>query len=297
MSDRPRRAPARGGDRPGAPPAPTRRTALAGAAALGLAGAARAPARRIASLNPCLDAILVRVADPAQVAALSHWSREPISSSVGAAEAARFPFTYETAEEIIALKPDLVLASRHTALATRNALTGLGIPMAFFGTPSSVAESLDQVRRIAELAGHPERGEAEVRRIEAALAAAAPPPGAAPVRALVYERNGFASGPHTLMDELLRRTGFSNAAVEYGYRRSADIPLDLVVTRPPKVLLSGETTPGEPSWGERVMRHPALQALRGRVRIIAFPVHLMNCGGPNIVEAAQRLAAARREVA
>ena len=99
------------------------------------------------------------------------------------------------------------------------------------------------------------------------------------------------------MDELLTRTGFANAAVDYGYVRSADIPLDLVVARPPQVLLSGETTPGEPSWGERVMRHPALEELRGRVRIVTFPVHLMNCGGPNIVDAVQRLATARRGLA
>jgi iron complex transport system substrate-binding protein len=277
------------------PRAPTRRAAVAGAAALGLAGAAPAPARRIVSLNPCLDAILVRVADPAQIAALSHYSRQPTTSSVAAPTAARYGFTYETAEEVIALKPDLVLASRHTATATRNALTGLGISVQLFTTPSSVRESLTQVQRIADLAGQPELGRAEVRRIEAALAAAAPAAGEPAVRALVYERNGFASGPGTLMDELLRRTGFRNVAVEYGYKRSADIPLDLVLTNPPQVLLSGETTPGAPSWGERIMRHPALKALQGRVRIVTFPVHLMNCGGPNIADAAARLSAARRK--
>jgi iron complex transport system substrate-binding protein len=275
---------------------PTRRAALAGAAALGLAGGARAPARRIVSLNPCLDAILVQVAEPSQIAALSHWSRQPGASSVGPV-ASRFRVTYETAEEVIALQPDLVLASDRTALATRNALATLRIPVELFSLPETVRDSLAQVRRIADLVGHPERGDAEVRRIEDALAAAAPPPGARPVRALVYQRNGFASGPHTLMDELLRRTGFRNALVDYGYTGSTDVPLDLVVTDPPQVLLSGETTPGEPSWGERVMRHPALRRLDGRVRVVTFPIHLMNCGGPNIVEAAARLSAARRGLA
>jgi len=273
----------------------TRRAAVIGAAALGL-GAARPHARRIVSLNPCLDAILVSVADPAQIAALSHYSREPQASSVGET-AKRFAFTYETAEEVIALSPDLVLASQHSAIATRNALARLGIPVEGFGTPESVADSLAQVERIAGLAGQPERGRTEVARIEAALAAAAPRPGERPVRALIYQRNGFASGPGTLMDELLRRTGFRNAATDYGATRSADIPLDQVVANPPEVLLSGETQPGAPSWGERVMRHPALQQLRGRVRMVTFPEHLMYCGGPNLIPAAERLAAARRLVA
>src|SRR6185312_13825127 len=111
-------------------------------------------------------------------------------------------------------------------------------------------------------------------RIEAALAAAEPPPGARPARALVFQRNGFSSGPGTLMDEMLRRTGFRNAAVDYGARRTTDIALDAVVADPPEVLLSGETLPGAPTWGERVMRHPALQQLRGRIRIISFPQRL-----------------------
>lgn len=275
---------------------PTRRAAVVGVAALGLIGAAPAPARRIVSLNPCLDAILLAVAERRQVAALSHYSRERGNSSIGDL-ARQFPFTYESAEEVISLSPDLVLASRHSSLATRNALTRLGVQVEAFSTPNSVPKSLEQVRRIAELAGQPERGRRAIARIEAALAAAAPAPGARPVRALVFQRNGFSSGPDTLMDELLRRTGFRNAALDYGSKRTTDISLDLVVSDPPDVLLSGEALPGAPTWGERVMRHPALDRLKGQVQIVSFPQHLMFCGGPNLVEAADRLAKARRLVA
>lgn len=275
---------------------PTRRAAVVGVAALGLIGAAPAPARRIVSLNPCLDAILLAVAERRQVAALSHYSRERGNSSIGDL-ARQFPFTYESAEEVISLSADLVLASRHSSLATRNALTRLGVQVEAFSTPNSVPRSLEQVRRIAELAGQPERGRRAIARIEAALAAAAPAPGARPVRALVFQRNGFSSGPDTLMDELLRRTGFRNAALDYGAKRTTDISLDLVVSDPPDVLLSGEALPGAPTWGERVMRHPALDRLKGQVQIVSFPQHLMFCGGPNLVEAADRLAKARRLVA
>jgi len=285
-------------DAPQGPTGATRRAAVIGLGAAGLAGAgpAPAPARRIVSLNPCLDAILVTVAEAAQIAALSHYSRQPGASSIGDL-ARRFAYTYETAEEVIALSPDLVLASRHSSVATLNALARLHIRVAEFSSPDSVVESLGQIRRIADLAGHPELGRAEIARIEAALAAAAPPPGSRPVRALVYQRNGFASGPNTLMDELLRRTGFHNVAADYGYKRSADVPLDQVLSDPPQVLLSGETLPGAPTWGERVMHHPALERLRGRIQIVNFPAHLMYCGGPNLIPAAERLAEARRAAA
>jgi iron complex transport system substrate-binding protein len=272
-----------------------RREMLAAGAAFALAAAAPAPApaRRVVSLNPCLDAALLAVADPAQVAALSHFSREEDASSVGAA-ALKFPFVYESAEEVIARSPDLVLASRHSSLATRNALRRLGVPVLLFSTPDTVAGSLDQMMRIASAVGRTARGRAERARIEAALAAAAPPPGTKPLTALVYQRGGFSSGPGTLMDELLTRTGFTNAIVRYGITRTRDVPLEQVVADPPQVLLRGVDYPGQPGWGERIMRHPALARVGPRMRIVTFPQRLMFCGGPNLIEAANLLAGVRR---
>ena len=70
----------------------TRRSALAAGAVVGLGGAATArEPRRVVSLNPCLDVILVHVADRAQIAAISHYSHEPSSSSIGPAGATLIP--------------------------------------------------------------------------------------------------------------------------------------------------------------------------------------------------------------
>ena len=270
-----------------------RREMLAAAGAWALIAAAPAPARRVVSLNPCLDAILVAVADPAQIAALSHFSSEVGASSVGAA-ARKFPFVYESAEEVVTLSPDLVLASRHSSLATRTALRRLGVPVLLFATPDTIDESLAQLMQVARAIGRPERGWAEVARIQAALAAAAPPPGTKPLTALVYQRTGLSSGPGTLMDELLHRTGFTNAIVRYGIRRTSNVPLEQVVADPPQVLLRGVKYPGQPAWGSRVMRHPALARIGPRMRIATFPERLMYCGGPNLVESATLLAGVRR---
>jgi len=275
---------------------PSRRAAIAGAAALGLAGAARAPAKRVVSLNPCLDANLVTLADPSQIAALSHFSQIEDSSSVPLAVARRYPFVYESAEEVMALAPDLVLASRHSSLATRNVLQRLGIRILLFKTPDSIAESFAQMLDVAAALGREPQARVAIARVEAALAAAAPPPGARPISALVYQRNGFSSGPGTLMDELLRRTGFTNAIVRYGITQTGNVPLENVVADPPQVLLRGVPHPGQPGWSDRVMTHPALTAVGSKMRVVTFPERLMYCGGPNLVEAATRLAAARRRV-
>jgi iron complex transport system substrate-binding protein len=257
------------------------------------AGARGAP-RRVVSLNPCLDAILLDVADRSQIAALSRYSRQPGQSAVWA-RARRYPSTSGSAEELAALRPDLVLISGMGASALTGVLPRLGIPAANFGVPSSVAQSEAQVRRVAGLVGHPDRGEALVARIEAALAAAAPPPGSPRLSALVYVDKGFASGPGTLMDELMWRAGFDNAVRRYGFTRSADVPLELVVADPPQVLLAGRLVPGEPTWADRVISHPALAAVAKRMKRETFPQTLLFCAGPVIIPALQALSAARRD--
>ena len=74
--------------------------------------AARLP--RIVSINPCIDAVLMQVADPAQIAGISHYSQDPRATSIPLALADRFHATSGTAEEVVALRPDMVLTGPHT---------------------------------------------------------------------------------------------------------------------------------------------------------------------------------------
>jgi len=260
-----------------------------------LAAPARAIPQRVVSLNPCLDQILVAVADRSQVAALSHYARDPQASSI-AEVAKRYPQTFESAEEVMMLRPDLVLASRHSAPATREALTRLGVVYEPFSVPNTVKASLAQITRIAALVGHPDRGAALIARIDAALAAGVKPPGAKPVTVLVFQPRGFAAGDGTLMNEMLTRAGFVNVAPRYGIRQWGDVSLERLIADPPQLLLSGETAPGAPTWAERIVNHPALAAIAGRLHRAVLPERLLYCGGPSLIETAGILAAARRSV-
>jgi iron complex transport system substrate-binding protein len=274
-----------------------RRDLLAGALSVGAwpTGAAEAAPRRIVSLNACLDVMLVHLADRRQIAALSHYAREPQGSTI-AAVAKTLPSIWESAEEVISIQPDLVLASRHSAPATRNALQRLGVPVERFSVPKTVAESRDQVSRVARLVGRPARGEALLARIDAALAAARPPVGTRALTALIYQPNGFSPGPGTLADELMTLAGFENVARRYGLKTWGNVPLERVLADPPEVLLVGEVSPGARSWADRVMTHPALKALDGRLRQARVPERLLYCGGPVLIETAAALAQAHRHL-
>lgn len=259
-----------------------------------LAGCSAAPAPphplRLVSINPCVDAVLAKVADPATIAGISHYSQDPRATSVPLDWARRFVATSGTAEEVVALAPDVVLTGPHVAPATIAALKRMNIRIETFAVPDTVAESEEQVRRIAAIAGRPARGDA----LAARMAAAAAPVGGTPVPALIWQGGGLVPGTGTLPDELLARAGFRNMSATYGLKRWDVLPLEYLVAAPPRVLLSvGRTASSE----DRMTSHPAMRRLAGRIAVATYPDRLMNCGGPTIIDAMARLRAIRRGVA
>ncbi|AOL95176.1 ABC transporter substrate-binding protein [Porphyrobacter sp. LM 6] len=237
----------------------------------------------IVSLNPCLDAILVEMAPPEQVLALSHYSRDAGSSSIPAKVAARYGVTGGTAEEIIALQPDLVLASVYLPQPTRSALERAGLKVATFGSPSTIAESAAQVREVAALAGHAEAGEALAARIAEVPANTRPA-----VSALLWQPGEIVAGEQTLIVELMRQEGFYSHAEARGLHQADRVSLEWVVMHRPTVLLVAGDAPGQ--------RHPLLEGAWKHMVIAPFDPSLIYCGGPTIPKARARLRAIRDQV-
>jgi iron complex transport system substrate-binding protein len=248
--------------------------------------AERAPT--IVSLNPCTDAILAEVAGPEQVLALSHYSHDPRSSSMDVAKARRFGVTGGTVEEVLALQPDLVVAGAFMPPATRAGLEDLGIRVETFGIASTIADSDEQIRRLAALAGKPKGGEALVAKINTALLAAAPRAGFTPVATVLWQPSGIVPGEGALVSELLRRAGFASHSAAIGMGQADYLSLEQVIANPPELLLvAGQ---------ERSQLHPALDALPG-MRRAGFDPGLLYCGGPTIIRAMERLRAIRDALA
>ncbi|WP_448501639.1 helical backbone metal receptor [Sphingomonas sp.] len=266
-------------------------------ALLALAGCAepRPPAvaahPRVVSINPCVDAVLLEVADPGQIAAVSHYSHDPRAASVPVERARQFPATSGTAEEVVALTPDVVIAGGHVAPSTVMALRRLGIELVQVGVPASIEESVAQVRTIAAAAGQQARGERLAARIEAAGAAQTADGGAVP--ALIWQGGGLVPGERTLAGDMLARAGFRNMSAEYGLDEWDILPLERLVAAPPRVLL---TVGGKEARGDRLMGHRVLAPLETQMVRAEYPARMMHCGGPTIIEAMARLRAVRARV-
>ncbi|MCW3845865.1 ABC transporter substrate-binding protein [Sphingomonas sp. LB-2] len=246
----------------------------------------------IVSTNPCADAMLVELVPPGRIAAISHYSKDPTATSIPLEVAARFRSTTGSAEEVIAMRPDLVVASSFTAPATREAYRRAGLKTLYLDSPVTIEASKRQVTELAAAIGAEKAGEAMNARIDGAVAAAAWSGPRAP--ALVWIAGNLASGSGNLLDQMLALAGFSNQAAHYGLQFTGTLPIERIVTDPPRVMLVPDQPGRLASSRAAEVRGRALAHLGGRVTQVRFERSLVNCGGPTIPRAMARLAEVRR---
>ncbi|WP_210399112.1 ABC transporter substrate-binding protein [Steroidobacter denitrificans] len=248
---------------------------------------------RIASINPCVDAILVRVADADQIVGISHYSQDPRSTSISMDVAMRFHATSGTAEEIVVLQPDILMSGPHASPATLLALERMNIRVMTYPVPDSVKRSIEQVQSIAAAAGHPERGKQLVEEIASAVERARFDEGA-PITALIWQSGGMVPGTGTLSDQLLQLAGFKNMSTDYGLKQWDVLPIEYLLSKPPRLVLSISRSDAA---GDRMLGHPAIDKLpRDAVTFRSYPFRLLSCAGPTIIDAITRLAEIRREL-
>ncbi len=261
---------------------------LAFVPAAGAAGTNEAPVR-VVSMNLCADELVLRLADRDQVLAVTYLARDPRGSTV-AAEATGLPVTRGLTEEVVALRPDLVIAGAFTTRATVGMLRRVGFPVLELGVPADLDGVRAQIRQVAAALGHPARGEAMVADLDARLASVTS--ASRPMRALVMRPNAFTVAPGGLGDALIRAAGLVNVAAEIGRDRFGQVPLEAAVLANADLIVVDEAAPGLPSLADTLVRHPIFRALAWEHRTVAIPNRFWTCPGPQLAEVVARLAEA-----
>lgn len=267
---------------------PARRLAVLLLAFAGTTAATPAPPptlpRRIVSLNLCADQYLLALADRSQIVALTRYARDPAMSAV-AREASALPFSRGSAEDVLMLRPDLVITSPFRRATIVTALEGQHIATLDLPPADNYAAIVAQTRQVAVAVGHPDRGEALIRRMDTALARLPHNPGRGRVAAY-YQRRGFLTGTGTLVDELMRRLGLVNLATKLGRPALSQLPLERMAIARPEFLIVETATDRITDQGTEMLHHPIL----GGIPRLRIPEAWTVCGGPAYVLAAERLA-------
>ncbi|MBB4199333.1 iron ABC transporter [Rhodoblastus sphagnicola] len=250
---------------------------------------------RIASINMCADQLLLALADPDQIAGLGPYARDPQMSWL-AEDARRYPRLSGEAEDLIALNPDLVLAGKYGKKATRDLLRDQGVKVAEFDIPRSIEDVKEQIRRVGEIVGHPERASALNARIDASAARARAAASQWRARVLAVSRRGWVAGSNGLLSSLLATVGLSNSADELGLRSGGFVTLETIIATQPDLILVAESSPRAEDQGQAMLLHPALERDYPAARRIVIPEQLTICGGPMLPAALDRLSAAMARI-
>jgi len=261
---------------------------LAGAGALwaaapGAAPSARAQPKRIVSINLCSDQLVLALADRRQIAGLTINAADPQMSGE-AAQARGLPLLSNSAEQILAIDPDLIVGMPASRSAPLAALPGTSYPLLDLDTANSLDQIYASIHQTAAAVGHPERGEALVGRIQRQLAGLGKP-GRGRVAAY-YQRRGYMTGTGTLIDEMMSRVGLVNLARILGKPPLSQISLEEMVAAKPDFLIVESATDVVTDQGSEMLHHPALRDIPRISVSEAWTV----CGSPAYADAARSIA-------
>lgn len=248
-----------------------------------LPAAAADPPRRIASFNVCADQLVIALADPDQIVALSPNARDP-AISVVTDQAANYPLLGRTAEAMVPLKPDLVLVGPWDRPLTQRLLHVLGFRIVNVPLVNDLTTGIAQIRDIAKLVGHPERGQALISEIEAARRRLAAAPRPTSSSAMLVGNSGYTVGPDSLAGALLREAGLTpppGAPAGYG----GYVPLEQLVMLQPDFLVMASAIETPDGQGALYLTHPALRAMYPSGKRIELPSRFTLCAGPSLVAA------------
>lgn len=245
--------------------------------ALAVSRVAAAP-QRVVSINLCADQLLVALAAPQQIAALSPMARDQHLSFV-AHEARALPVHRGTAEDIMKIGADLVLVGPYDNRYLLSFIAEKGVPVLTLGYWTSLAQGRAEIMTLANALGTPERGTALIAAIDKALAdnqnIAAHTP-----RAVMLHRRGYVSGSDGITAEIAATLGVRDSAQELGLPQGGFVPLEkLIATKPDFIIVSDARAKAE-DQGTALLQHPALKALYPPQKQIVLPDRLTICGGP-----------------
>ena len=246
-------------------------------------------ARRIVSLDYCADQYVMQFAPRGAIAALSPDAGKDFSYHRAMADGVAT--VRPRVEDVLALRPTLVVRSFGGDAGIDAALAGAGVEVVQLGYPQTLTEVRAELVRVGgALGGGPEA--AELAEDFDARLAALPPIKAKPT-ALYMTPGGVTAGGGSLIDEMIARAGLTNFESSAGW---SALPLERLASDWPDIIIAafyGETGADSDQWS--AARHPIAAAqLRGRP-VARLSGASVSCGAWYVVDAVETMVDTRVE--
>ena len=251
------------------------------------------PAKRIVSINLCLDALLIKLVEPERVDSLYYLSANPQFSSV-ADLAKKYNLNHGLAEDIVPRNPDLVLAGEYTSPELKVLLKQLGLRVEVLALPRNLNDISTHLRRFGMLVDRAAEAEVMAQELEQKLIQLdAAQKKRAPIPGFWYSSNGVVVGGDTVENELMTRAGFHNLALDKNIVGFKQLDLEELILAQPKILIIEASDVQAFSLAREYVQHPALRS--NNIKIIRLPSTL-SCVAPVAADAIENLMQERQRL-
>lgn len=239
---------------------------------------------RIVSLDYCADQYVLRLIEPERILALSPDADAEFSYL---RESARgVPSVRPVAEDVLVLRPDLVIRSYGGGPNAAAFYARAGVPVLEVGNAATMEEIMSVMARVAAGLGEAARGQAVIDETRRRLAAL--PSGGAGPPTLYMTPSGVTTGPGSLVHEMLLAAGLANYQQNPGWR---PLPLERLVHAAPELVAYASFNSGAghlDPWS--AARHPLARKLLGAREVVALQGAWTSCGGWFLLDAVEALA-------
>lgn len=247
--------------------------------------------QRIVSLDYCADQFVLALADREQIAAVS---RGVLRDDSYFRERARgMARTRGTMEEVLALRPDLIMRTWGGPWDAEAAYGRFGVPVLSVGDAQDFDGARADVLEAAVAMGQRARGDAVIadlnRRLDALEAAQRSPRPAV----LYMSAGGAVAGRGTMLDAAIAAAGGRNLRTEASW---TVMPLERMLETPPALIALGFFDHGRErmnAWSRT--RHPALRRALAGARTVDLPTASIACDAWFAIDAAEAIAVALRD--
>ena len=249
----------------------------------------RAAARplRVMSINLCADQLVLALLPRDRIASVTWMAHDP-DGSLMAPAAAGVPENHGFAEDVARQRPDLVIAGRFAAPATRALLKKLGYPLLEIDEASSFDDIRRVTREVAHAVGEEARGEALITRMDGQLAELARDR-APPLRVVAWDGAGFGAGKGSLYDTLLGAAGAVNVADDQPVGGLGRPDVEILLRTAPTLLVKGAGMGEAPGLRRNIERHALVRRYWDGARTITIRQAAYVCGTPMVAGAALEL--------
>jgi iron complex transport system substrate-binding protein len=242
----------------------------------------------VVSTNLCADQLALSLAAPAQLLSVSRKSQDPRVSAM-AERAQAFPVNDASMEEIIALHPDIVLASRRwQAHNQADLLKQHGIRTVVVPYPTTWPQIFDSTTWVAAQIQREGAASALIADVQARLALLQQRP--RPLQALYLRANGGSAGANTYVDTVFQAVGLGNHLAAQGRSGWSRYALEDLIVSPPDVFVTADMLIDNGYAKSAYSRHQRLQELMATRPVLTITGNHWGCSDWQLIHAAEELA-------